>query len=57
MQIRVVDAQLVDDSDLSFLGAGELAPKRFRGRRAVETGFQNTLLTSDATPAAAVDVD
>ena len=42
-QIRVVDSGAVDGSDLSFLEAGA---KGGRSRRGLETGFNNTLLTS-----------
>jgi hypothetical protein len=43
---RVVDAGLVDSSDLSFLGSGAAAAAAARtGRRAAETGFKNTALT------------
>lgn len=42
----MVDAALVDGSDLSFLGNGAAAAAASRGRRAAETGFKNTALQS-----------
>ncbi|KAG1677224.1 hypothetical protein FOA52_013422 [Chlamydomonas sp. UWO 241] len=45
-EIKVIDAGLVDSSDLSFLGSGAAAAAAVRsGRRAAETGFKNTALT------------
>ncbi|GAX84137.1 hypothetical protein CEUSTIGMA_g11560.t1 [Chlamydomonas eustigma] len=45
-EIRVVDAQVVDGSDLSFMMDGVMEGSAKKGRRAAETGFKNTLLSS-----------
>ena len=55
-ELRVVDAQVVDGEDYSFLEGSGIKPKR--GRREAETGFTGTalvssLLPSPPTPAAA----
>ncbi len=46
-QIRVVDSQTADSTDLSFL-EGSSAKKK--GQRAAELGFKNTALLSGTPP-------